>query len=490
MLPLSLYVMRMKTTICPQSGFARQIDRYLNSVWYPISMGALCAFSGMGDSSRYTVCMGILVVTILLTVLFASDCKPLFVPMLMGFCALGKDTSSSYDEQVGDVMLSYNGGAFAFVIGLGVLSVIALLIRFWKDGTLRDIWKNRGRFTWSILAMDVAFVCNGFFSPHWLPIDLAYGLLMAFGFTFFYFICVSIARRGKNVAKFACQCVLCTSLLGLVQVTFLFAHLYQQGLLAFQAGMLTEESRNAVELGWGISTSISAYLVLGIPAAFYLAANHRYSAISYFLGFGIFICIVALASRGPIVAGCFGMILGVIGCCFGKNKASCRKYTLAIGCCLPVFLLVYHLWVHPLPQVVDKFLEASRFDILAEDGRPRLWARGLQHFANWPIFGVGFEKGAFTGYQILRNVFANMYHNLFIQFIAAMGVLGLAAYGLHIWQVGRLWRKPTANTVLLLILPLMIFIMSMVDNFFFYMNQQIVYCMFLAVTEREIGERK
>ena len=52
-------------------------------------------------------------------------------------------------------------------------------------------------------------------------------------------------------------------------------------------------------------------------------------------------------------------------------------------------------------------------------------------------------------------------------------------------QVGLLWRKPNAKKVLLLTLPFMILLMSLVDNFFFYLNQQIAYCMFLAVAERK-----
>ena len=471
--------------MCSQSGFARRIDRYLNSVWYPVCLGALCAFSGLGDSSRYTVCMGLIAVTVLLTVLFATDMKPLFVPMLMSFCALGKDSQDSYADQVGDVMLSYNDAAFAFVIGLGILAVTALLIRFWKDGTLRDIWENRSACGLSILVMDVAFLCNGAFSEYWLPIDLAYGALMAFGFTFFYFICVSIARRGQNVAKFACQCMVCTSFLGIAQLGVLFVNLQGQGQLAFQMGMLTGDSRNAIELGWGISTSISAYLVLGIPAAFYLSANHRCCGLSYGLAFGIFGCILVLGCRGPILVGGLAMLIGIVACCFGENKTICRKFAWAVGLLIPILLLFIHLCVMPLPKAAEKLLEATRLDLVAEDGRIALWKRGWEHFMGWPIFGVGFEKGAFVGWGVLRNVFANMYHNVFVQFIGAMGIAGLLAFLFHLWQVGSLFRKPTAKKVLILTLPLMILLMSLVDNFFFYLNQQIAYCMFIAVAERK-----
>lgn len=405
--------------------------------------------------------------------------------MLMSFCALGKDSQESYADQVGDVMLSYNDGAFAFVIALGILAVMALLIRFWKDGTLKDIWTNGGSLGWSIFAMDIAFLCNGAFSEHWLPIDLAYGALMAFGFTFFYFVCVSIARRGENVARYACQCMVCTSVLGLAQLGILFIRLQQQGLLAFQMGMLTGDSRNAIELGWGISTSISAYLVLGIPAAFYLAGNCDRCGFWYLVALGIFGGIVVLASRGAIVAGMLAVLVGVIVCCYSKNKIPCRKYAVAIVCSVPLALIACHLWVCPLPQLLNKLLEASRFDMLSQDGRPELWRTGVRHFLDWPLLGVGFEKGAFVGWDVLRNVFANMYHNVFVQFIGAMGIIGLLSFGLHIWQFGRLWRKPTATKVLLLTLPLMILTMSLVDNFFFYLNQQIAYCMFLAVAERK-----
>lgn len=473
----------MKTALCAQSGFARRIDRYLNSVWYPICLGALCAFSGLGDSSRYTVCMGLIAVTVLLTVLFATDMKPLFAPMLMSFCALGKDSTVSYGDQKGDVMLSYNDMAFAFVIALGILAVTALLIRFWKDGTLRDIWEKKNACGLSILVMDVAFLLNGVFSQHWRPIDLAYGALMAFGFTFFYFICASIARQGQDVAKFACQCALCTSLLGVAQVGILLLNMEEP--IHFEMGMLSGMYRDVVELGWGISTSISAYLVLGIPAALYLAANHRYSILNYLLAFVIFSTILMMGCRGPILVGAMAMAVGVVAGCFGKNKRLCRRVAIGIVCLIPIGLLLIHYFVLPFPQLVEEFMEQTRFAKLAEDSRPKLWSRGWENFTHWPFFGVGFDKSAFVGENVLRNVFANMYHNVFVQFVGAMGILGLLAFLFHLWQVGSLFRKPTAKKVLILTLPLMILLMSMVDNFFFYLNQQIAYCMFIAVAERK-----
>lgn len=472
----------MKTALCSQSGFARQIDRYLNSAWYPVCLGALCAFSGLGGSNRYTVCMGLIAVTVLLTVLFASDCKPLFAPMLMSFCALGRDIGDTYWEVGGDVMRYYRDGAFAFVIFLGILAVSALLLRFRKDGTLKDIWENRGVAFWSILAMDGAFLLNGAFSAHWVALDLAYGALMAFGFTFFYLVCASLARRGENVARYACWCMVCAAFIGVIQAV---AVLVKNGDVSMEMGILSTQSRGHIELGWGVSTTITGFAVLGIPAAFYLAANHRFAPVSYGLGLFLFGFILFIGSRSALLVGAVAVGICAIACCFGKNKSLCRRLGLGLFVLACLGLLACHFFVVSMPQMAQILAEKLRLNALAEDSRVTIWKQGWDAFLNWPVFGAGFDLGAVIPHETVQNVFGKMYHNLFLQFLGATGTVGLLAFLFHLWQVGRLWRKSSSPKVLLLTLPLMILLTSMVDNFFFYLNQQIAYCMFLAVAERK-----
>ncbi len=472
----------MKTALCSQSGFARQIDRYLNSVWYPVCLGALCAFSGLGGSSRYTVCMGLIAVTVLLTVLFAADMKPLFAPMLMSFCALGRDIGDTYWEVNGDVMRYYRDGAFAFVIFLGVIAVGALLLRFWKDGTLKDIWENKGVCFWSILLLDIAFLLNGLFSAHWVALDLAYGALMAFGFTFFYLVCASIARRGENIARFACQCMVCAAFIGVAQVATV---LLKSGDISFEMGILSSQSRSHIELGWGVSTTVTGFIVLGIPAAFYLAANHRFAPVSYALGLFLFAFIMFVGSRSALIVGALAMAVCVTACCFGKNKGLCRKLGIGLLALFGLGLMCCHFVVMPLPQLVQSLAGKLRLDALGEDSRVTLWRQGWEAFQSAPLFGVGFDKGAIIPHETVQNFFGKMYHNLFLQLLGAMGVVGLLAFLFHLWQMGPFLQGLTAKKILLLLLPVMILLMSLVDNFFFYLNQQIAYCMFLAVAERK-----
>ena len=469
-------------TLCSQSGVARQIDRYLNSIWYPLCLGALCAFSGLGGSSRYTVCMGIIAVTVFLTALFATDMKPLFAPMLMSFCALGRDTEQTYWEVGGDVMRYYRSGAFAFVICLGVVAVGALLYRFYKDGTLKDIAKNKGHLFWSVMVLNVAFLCNGIFSAHWVALDIACGALMVFGFTFFYLVCASIARRGENVAKYACQCMVCAAFIGVVQVCVKLA---QCGDISIQMGILSTQSRAHIQLGWGLPTTISAFVVLGIPASFYLAANHRFGALHYALGLFLLSFVVFTGTRSALLVGAGATAVCTVACCFGKNKGICRKMAMGLLACLLLGLVFVHFFLKPIPQIAQSVLERLRFNALAEDGRVWIWQQGWEAFTRWPVFGVGFDLGAVMPNETIDNFFGRMYHNLPLQFLGAMGITGLVAFLFHLFQVGSLWRRPTAKKVLLLTLPVMILAMSMVDNFFFYLNQQIAYCMFLALAERK-----
>lgn len=472
--------MLMKTALCSQSGFARQIDRYLNSVWYPVCLGALCAFSGLGGSSRYTLCMGLIAVTVLLTVLFASDCKPLFAPMLMSFCALGRDTGETYWEVGGDVMRYYKDWAFAFVIFLGIIAVSALLLRFWKDGTLRDIWEKRGVAFWSILAMDIAFLLNGAFSAHWVALDLAYGALMAFGFTFFYLVCASIARRGENVARFACQSVVCAAFIGVIQVVAVLA---KSGDISFEMGILSTQSRGHIELGWGVSTTITAVIVWGIPAAFYLAANHRFAIVSYAIGLFLLGFVVVLGSRSALLAGAAAFAVCAVACCFGKNKKLCRILGAGLLALGVLGVVLAHFILMPLPEMVQTLAGKLRLNALLEDSRVEIWQHAWMDFRSWPLFGIGFDKGFIPAGEQMQNFFGKMYHNLFLQFLGATGIVGLLAFLFHLWQIGSLWRRLTAKKVLLLMLPCMILSMSLVDNFFFYLNQQIAYCMFLAMAE-------
>jgi hypothetical protein len=77
-----------------------------------------------------------------------------------------------------------------------------------------------------------------------------------------------------------------------------------------------------------------------------------------------------------------------------------------------------------------------------------------------------------------------MYHNIGLQFLAGMGIVGTAAFIFHLVEMGKLFFvKFSLDKFLLMLIPIMVIGTSIVDNFFFYPNFQIFYGVFLALAE-------
>jgi hypothetical protein len=131
-----------------------------------------------------------------------------------------------------------------------------------------------------------------------------------------------------------------------------------------------------------------------------------------------------------------------------------------------------------------------RLDRIFEDPRWNLWSAAWENLKSAPLFGVGFEKGAFPIEQRFNNVFSNMYHGIIPQFYGAMGILGICALVKHLFDLGKtVFCRFSAEKLLLAAVPGMILMMSLVDNFFFYANYQFVYCLFLALLEKSDCKR-
>lgn len=464
------------------------MSRFFDSACYPAVYAGVCVISGVNGKAVYVPMACVLATMIILSCFFAKNKRSFIAPVLMSFYCIGIDHPNGFSDNNAQLLGYYDMDGFLAVIAVGVVAAVFLFVRLFRLGVFARQNHSKSPFLWGILLMDAAFLLNGIGSPHWQPINLIYGLLFAGVFTFFYFLfrgCLT----GKEDREYVCRIVVLMSVIALLQLLIMYIIHYQAGTL-YKYDHITKAwypTRNAANLGWGVATSVGGVLVLGIPAAMYLASQARYGWVWYAFALGICAASVVLRSRSSIIAAVV-LLTGTafIGCLAGKNKKQIRCITAML------FILgTAAVVVAVSTGRLDLFEVAHyiRLDALVENIRLNLWTTAWEDLKSAPLFGVGFEKGAFPIEQRFNNVFSNMYHGIIPQFYGAMGILGICAIFKHLFDLGKtVFHRFSAEKLLLAAVPGMILAMSLVDNFFFYANYQFVYCLFLALLEK--AERK
>ena len=130
-----------------------------------------------------------------------------------------------------------------------------------------------------------------------------------------------------------------------------------------------------------------------------------------------------------------------------------------------------------------------RFDSV--DDRLQLYKVGLDDFISSPILGVGWSKGGNSLDKHAGNFYSNMYHCIVIQMAASTGIVGIWAMLFHVKDlVVMACKNFKLDRLFLLSVPAMILAMSLVDNFFFYLNFQIIYIAFLLVAQKFFNSTK
>ena len=363
---------------------------------------------------------------------------------------------------------------------------------------------KKGLFFWGIIAVDTALLLNGLFSAHWKPINLLYGLMMASGLTLFYCIFLVLLTHSKDTVAYACKAIVCAGGVALAQTLIRAAQLIAEGHKdVFVEGMPFILSRQLLSLAWGVPTITGAVMAMAIPAALYLARTRRFPVLSCICATMLLAGTFIINTRSALLFGGIAFVAGMIICCFkNKNKLANRIYALSlVGIGIVSIVAFIFLSEHPL-TAFQKLVDIMRFDFLLDDNssfneifgsRASIWIGGLRDFISAPVFGVGFSVGRdMTGLDsINHNIFDIMYHNIIIEFLGSMGIVGMIAFLFHLKHgIELMFRKFDWNRILVLFVPILIICMSLLDNFFFYPNFAIVYALFLALAELMLEERR
>lgn len=455
--------------------------------WYPALFAALCVIAGTHDYTVYIPILWVLAVFVIFSALFTDDNKVFLTPLLMIFFALGRDTDAlSFSASNGDMLSFMDEKAFPQVILLCVICVGAFVIRLIADGSIAAAFKKRRRFTWGIIAMDIAFLANGLFSSGYSVANLGIGAFLAMGFTVVYFLVSGMLETSDDPITYGCFAMMGTAYVALIQIMTVAIGLMAEGKFIIEYSGQVMVNRVLLTLGWGVPTVISAVFVLGIPAAMYLAKNRQACWFSYISAVLFVAGTVIINTRSAMIVSIVAfLICSVICCVTGKNRKPIRIFTAILVLLTAAGVLYVNFKVISLSDLTPKLLDLLRLDGVFDSGRGSLWENGISDFLSSPVFGTGFNDGGYSDELRRNNFFSNMYHCILIQLPGAMGIIGCAAFLIHLIEgILLLFRRFSADKLLLFLIPLMILGMSLVDNFFFYLHFQIFYGAFIALAEK------
>lgn len=479
--------------LCERSRIMRGFDRVQNSVLYPIVFAVLCIFAGLNGKTVYLPIMWTMCALVILAALFSTDNKVFLAPMLMAYYSLGYDTEKlEFDDVNGIYLQSFDPDAFKQIVLCGSIIVLAVIIRLIFDGSIARAFKKRGMFTLGILLLDAVFLINGIFSPNYDIKNLGYGALFALSLTLVYFIVVAMLDRSENVITYACKCLVCMSYVALAQLSTVAFKMHQNGDLFVRNDALEIIGITRQTLAWGVATIVGAVIVIGIPAAMYLAKNCKFSFVSYSSALLFLAGAVLVDTRSAMIVGALIFLVCVVMCCAnGKNKWFMRIYTILLIAIVCGTLIYVDKKIMPINELFDKIQSVLRFEDLENDGRVALFKNGIEDFRSSWLFGVGFNDGGYAEDIVKNNIYSRMYHNVIIQFLGSMGIVGIVALFVHIKHLGEVAaRRFSFDKLLLVFIPVMILAMSMFDNFFFYANFQIIYSVFLAIAEISLEQSR
>lgn len=373
-----------------------------------------------------------------------------------------------------------------------LLLVLVLLYRLIQSGILRKMLKLHGDFAVSILILDAAFLTNGLFSGGWRVESLLYGALFSLTVTVFYLVMREVIRRSNDGIAYACRALVATGLCICAQLGVTAYRLFKSDLLFLNIGDGTRRiAREFLCTSWGVVTIIGAVLALAVIAALYLARDEKFPLFYFGCSLVFLFFCVLINARGATFAGGILFVVGCVFCCAkGKNRKTNRIVTLLLVLLAAAIAVSFLLLdAERRGQLFSTIAQMMRLNFnTAENGfwqgvlgaRYDIFLRGLQDFVDAPLFGSGFLSGDYPA----NLVYDKMYHNIAIEFLGSMGLVGILAFLYHLFVLLRMtWRYRGGKRAVLMLVPFAIIAMSSLDNFFFYPNFNIYYATFLACAE-------
>lgn len=363
-------------------------------------------------------------------------------------------------------------GLWLFV-GIMVLFVILFLIRlFLTVGFKKFIFAPRKLLS-GYLLLGAALLLGGVGYEEYTPMNLLYVFLF-FGAMFILYLLMPPMVNWKKMPKdyFAWTGML----LALTVAAELVAVYFTNGVIDAEGAI----DRSKILTGWGQHNTLGVLIAAGMPGAFYLATKKKYGFIFSAIGTLLYVAVVATNSRGSILFGGIVYLACVVMTLIEKkNRLGNGLVFLSVLIAVGVLLIVFR---DHLENLFSVLLELE----LDPLGRDELFRDGLDKFLRSPLFGSGFFSIEWGRYGDSEMTFLPYFwHNTFIQWLGACGILGLAAYLFHRWQtVLLLLRKPSREKNFIAACVGAILLTSLLDCHLFNIGVTFVYSVFLLFAEK------
>ncbi len=493
-----------------RSPVISSIIKFQSGYIYPFVFAVICALSASFGKNVYIPCILILCILTAFAGLFSSDLRVFIVPAFMIYYSIGSDKPADfyanyYKERYyvveGDNRFVPTFEHFSLVFFIACLCLLTsiLIYKMICSRVFEKMFTNWGTLFCSIVLLSISLVLNGVSGGAWRIESILYGLLSALTLIICYCLFYTIIKSMENGILYMCVVLSATAFCVLLQVLLIFVQLNRYDIFIKPISSAHDIiNRELFATSWGLVTIVAAVIACGIPAALYLARNKKWPLLCFLFALLFFGSSFLVNTRSAMIFGGLSLFVGTLCALSGKNKRKMRVIVAVVFLIALIALLVLFRMIPDGGKELIKNLTLTlRLDFSNGDtfwqkllgSRYDIWVSGIKDFLRAPLFGVGFVSGDYA----LNRVYDNMYHNIVIEFMGSMGIVGILAFLFHIFVILKvLLRKFSANKLLLLCVPLSILGMSLFDNFFFYPNFIIIYAAFLACAElySEYGESK
>ncbi len=416
---------------------------------------------------------------------FTSDEKHALAPLLiMVFQLSFRHEGKAVDYYSTPAAICFFAAAVAIFVAGAVY--YAVKVRPLRNRT----FTLRRPMTVSFAVLAAVTLCGGLF---YSPYDFS-SLLYAFGtavmFPAFYMLFGFFTHGGEAERIYISRCLVALMLLICAQLAAFYAFNFAD------YGVMNGAFKGSMVIGWGMSNTIGALLVMLIPAAYYLIGKNRAPIFNYIAVFVAINAVYFTMSRAALLVGVpMCVVLSAITF-FAKKQTRAKVGVMSAAFVAIELTLVLIVVLGDKARVFCSFFienaVSDATDIAeASRGRLQLWAGYIELFTEAPLFGAGF----YNAFNRFRNqtmtIFSGMAHNTPLQYLGSCGIVGIAGYLYHRYRSVKLFVKNYSYEKLMFGAGCAaLVLMSLFDVYFTAPYFAMFYCLYLTLAEGCPPDRK